>query len=147
MHPPNNNFFIGERVKLLTEQITDNCYTTIPEPPLHTGTLRLAELKFPFAKCYQENHKPDKHFTEFFLMTASHGTRMFVSEVTTGEEDPLSFKHEYTFADVAPDFQIKIKLFCLKLRTSDEPFWVRNKFIIFFALYSNINNLNYRKNS
>lgn len=118
-------------MKLLTEQITDNSYTIIPEPPLHKGTLRLAELKFPFAKCYQETHKSEKHFTEFFLMTVSHGTRMFVSEVTTGEEDPLSFKHEYTFRDVAPDFQIKVKLFCIRLRTSDELFWVRNKFTIF----------------
>lgn len=49
---------------------------------------------------------------------------MLMSEYITGEANPLNFKREFRLFSATPDFRIRIKLFCLKMRTSEELFWV-----------------------
>ncbi|CAG9768085.1 unnamed protein product [Ceutorhynchus assimilis] len=111
----------SERVNLLTQQINDNIYSVIPEPALHKGTIHLSNIKFPFSKT--KNHKVDKHFTRFFIMTISDGSKLFISDFISEKEGTLSFNNTYIFEEVAPDFELKVKLFCVKLRTSHQFFW------------------------
>ncbi|KAF7275961.1 hypothetical protein GWI33_011060 [Rhynchophorus ferrugineus] len=113
----------SERVKLYTNEIRETMYSSIQEPIPHKARLRLSDISFPFHEQFSSKSKADRYFTDFFVVTISHGTQMEISEYMTGEEEPLSFSKTWMFDNVSPDFEIKVKLFCLRLRTMDEYVW------------------------
>ncbi|KAH1017696.1 anillin [Dendroctonus ponderosae] len=112
----------SEKVQLLNEQIVANNFSLL-DPPLLRSTLRLCNIKFPFLSTFRAKPKLNRHFTDFFLLTVAHDKQMLMSEYITGEINPLKFKREFRLFSVTPDFRIRIKLFCLKMRTSEELFW------------------------
>lgn len=110
-------------MKLLETQLQETMYSSINDTsPMLEGTIELSEIRFPFAT--QSDCSTDKHFTEFFILVVSYADQIYTSEYITGEQNPLKFEKKFIFRKVPPNFEIKLKLFCLKQRTSDEYFWV-----------------------
>lgn len=117
-------------MKLLELQIQDTMYSFVNLSPMIEGTIELSEIRFPFAT--ESDCSTDKDYTEFFILVLTHADQIYTSEYITGEQSPLKFEKKFALRNVPPNFEIKLKLFCLKQRTSDEYFWVI--FSFFFEL-------------
>lgn len=115
-------------MKLLELQIQDTMYSLVNLSPMIEGTIELSEIRFPFATG-QSDCPTDKDYTEFFILVLTHADQIYTSEYITGEQSPLKFEKKFVLRNVPPNFEIKLKLFCLKQRTSDEYLWVIFYFI------------------
>ncbi|XP_066138457.1 uncharacterized protein [Euwallacea fornicatus] len=111
----------SEKVRLLQQLMQDATYS-IPELPLLTGTITVSNISIAFLNYPMKTYCIDPDYTMFFMLTVSLDSRILFSEYSTGERRLLEFKRKFTFADVASNYEVKLQLFCLKLRTSNEYF-------------------------
>ncbi|XP_050298527.1 anillin-like isoform X2 [Anthonomus grandis grandis] len=104
----------GERVQLVNKRISDMSYAQINDDCPYTATITLSNIDL-LLKPIGHKKKYAK-YTERFLITISHGLDLFVSEFMEEQTDLLSLSRAFTFENVSPDFEIKVKLFFIRLK-------------------------------
>ncbi|XP_066257050.1 anillin-like [Euwallacea similis] len=114
----------SEKMRLLQQLMRDATYS-IPELPLLTGTITVTNISMAFVNYRMKTYRIEPDYTMFFMLTVSHDSRILFSEYLTGERRLLEFKQKFSFANVASNYEVKLKLFCLKLRTSNKYIWNR----------------------
>ncbi|KAF7267153.1 hypothetical protein GWI33_019594 [Rhynchophorus ferrugineus] len=117
---------LGERVSIITNEIADIISRYIPTPCQPKFNLYLSNISFSFIKPVEEINQRKSKFKNFFIVTASCGTRMEVSECKKEQGSAVRFSQRWNFEEVTTEDLVKIKLFYLKLENKRKPVKIKS---------------------
>lgn len=86
---------------------------TTPKPD-HVATVTVSNLEFFLGG--QEFRR--SKYSDFFIMSLSHGTELLMSKATSPDGNKIIFDGQFTFANLNSDFNVVVKIFTIKLKTS-----------------------------
>ncbi|KAF7275965.1 hypothetical protein GWI33_011058 [Rhynchophorus ferrugineus] len=85
-----------------------------------THTITLSKISIQLKEYIEISYKDSPKFRRFFVLVASSGEYLDISEFKTEKGRAIQFSKEWSFDGAPAEFQINIKLFCLKLRCKDK---------------------------
>lgn len=106
--------FLDEKHTLLINKIRDLGYTEVIYPkPNHVATVTLSNFEF----LLEPQELKDSKYSDFYVICLSHETDLLTSKVITADNNKIICDQQFTFTNVNSDFNIKVKIFKIKLRT------------------------------
>lgn len=111
---PSRYFISGLKCKLITHSIREGWNTPqSPSERRYEAFVSLSNFEFPL----NPETSRDDNFTDFYVMTLSHGVDIVTGRIVLAGENRVFFNDKFTLK-VAEDFKVTLQLFCLRLRIS-----------------------------